>query len=343
MDRLRKDNDAIEYSIANMVWCIWSPILLLVGLIGNTLSFITLKRPILRHRVSTIYFRALCVADSGALLFGLLPIWPLYMAGYDITAQHAIICKLRNFLFITFSDSSIWLICAFTFDRLVAVVLPLRRKTLCTRRHALIAIAIIWSLAISKNIPMIITWGISIGNNRSNHVSKCGVPDPEHAFYEEYIRPWLVFTTVTVIPFLFITACNIIIVHHIQQMTLTQATIARVRNIARSTSDNSVAAMSRMCLAVSFAFVVLVAPSIVLLVGKPYWTKTYQSEAKYHLARSFGNLCQYTNNAINFLLYFLSGHDFRQELRNYCNEKCACSKRPSNREVLSYSWVDTTL
>ncbi|ELU01645.1 hypothetical protein CAPTEDRAFT_198894 [Capitella teleta] len=350
MDLQQGEERLIEYTVANVVWSIWSPVLLLVGLIGNTLSFVTLARQILRHRVSTIYFRALCIADSGALLFGLLPIWPLYLAGYDVTAQHAVICKLRNFLFITFSDASIWLICAFTLDRLVAVVFPLKRKSYCTRRHALIAITVIWAVATLKNVPMLITWGIRETHNYSHHVSKCGVPEPDHAFYEEYIRPWLVFTTVTFIPFIFITACNIIIVHHVQRMGLSQATIARVRSITRQSSEISVASMSRMCLAVSFTFVVLVSPSIVILVGKPYWTKTEQSEAKFHLARSFGNLCQYTNNAINFLLYLSSGREFRRELRSLCSSsnsssksRCSRSARSGNSNGVHYSWVDTTL
>jgi hypothetical protein len=341
----RMDQQLIEYTIANGVWSVWSPVLLLVGLVGNTLSFVTLTRPILRHRVSTIYFRALCIADSGALLFGLLPIWPLYLVGYDVQARHTAICKLRNFLFITFSDGSIWLICAFTFDRLVAVVLPLKRKTYCTRRHALIAIAVIWTLATTKNIPMLITWGVSSAQSLSGgHVSRCGVPEPRYAFYEEYIRPWLVFTTVSFIPFVFITACNVIIVHHVQRMGVSPATIARVRSIARQSSDHSVASMSRMCLAVSFTFVVLVSPSIVILVGKPYWTRTAAAAAKFHLARSFGNLCQYTNNAINFLLYLSSGREFRRELRNMCAEKSGCvHARQTGTNGMHYSWVDTNL
>ena len=316
-------DDHWEYAVTDMVWSIYSPILLCVGIVGNTLSFVALRGHVLKTRVSSIFLRALSVADTMALIFGLLPIWPIHMAGYDVTSKHDVICKLRNFLFYTFSDNSVWLICAFTFDRLIAVAFPFRKKVLCTKRNAYIAIAVVCCLSTIKNVEILVTRRLMEMNQTLHVVSRCGTPDSHHNYYNTYVRPWVVFTFVSAIPCVFIIACNVFIIRSLYKMKKLQAACMPSLGVKRS-PGLQVASMTRMCLTVSCTFLLLISPSLILLIGRPYWTRTAASEARYYLARGVANLCQYTNNAINFLLYCGAGQAFRRELITLMT--CHCDK-----------------
>ncbi|XP_076458564.1 uncharacterized protein LOC143292261 [Babylonia areolata] len=72
-----------------------------------------------------------------------------------------------------------------------------------------------------------------------------------------------------------------------------------------------------MLLLVSFAFLVLTSPVvIVLLYERYYWQpSTKEDRANALLIHAFVDNIMYTNHAINFLLYCISGQRFRQELK----------------------------
>lgn len=310
----------IEQDVAQHIWMLFSPVVLGLGVAGNLTSFAALLRPVLRLRASSLYLRTLCVVDTGALLFGLLPIWLIHLTGYDVTTQHDAICKLRNFLFYSFSDASVWLICAFTVDRFIAVVFPFKKRSWCTRKHARIAVAIVLLLSFVKNVETLVTRVVYMDNN---NITKCRTPDPEHAYYDMYVRPWLVFCAVTALPCVLLLVCNACIIRTLS--TMHRARLALGGGAKRS---SHLVSMTRMCLTVSFTFLLLVSPSIVLLIGRPYWTTSMVANARYNLARAVGNLCQYTNNAVNFMLYFGAGKAFRREIRLLCRT-CSCCNHGS--------------
>jgi len=68
-----------------------------------------------------------------------------------------------------------------------------------------------------------------------------------------------------------------------------------------------------MCLGISFAFLICVAPSIVLLIGKPFWK--HRTNVAYQNAKAISNFLGFLNHCINFFLYCVTGRHFRQELR----------------------------
>lgn len=319
------DDYYVEYDVIWWVWCICSPIILSVGTVGNTLNVYTLRGKYMSKKKSSLYLIALSIADTGALFFGLLPYWIDFQFGYGILTQHVIICRLRAFLFYSCSDVSVWLICAFTFDRLLAVVYPFKKKVVCTRRRIYMAIGLLVVMATVKNVTALLTRDIVVNINTNQ--SSCTNSQTKGVYYNKYIRPWIVLTLVNFIPFVFITASNIVIIYYVHKMARTIATAA----LSGSNQDNNMrrtrlASMTRMCLSVSCAFLLFISPSTILIVGKPHWTSTPQSLAKYDLAICFGSMCQYTSNAINFFLYCLSGPTFRRVLRRRFAGKSKCTR-----------------
>ncbi|ELT87353.1 hypothetical protein CAPTEDRAFT_208558 [Capitella teleta] len=210
---------------------------------------------------------------------------------------------------------SVWLICAFTVERVIAVMLPHRVKSICTKRRARMTTGLILAIALTKNLSLVITRTLEADplTNRT----KCVSSD-----FDQYVRPWIVLATVNVIPFVLISVCNACIIRHVRRLSSSRSSC----NTSQDRLQSQLGAMTRMCLSISFAFLVLISPSMILLVGRPYWTQTEISTAKYNIASTVGSLCQYTSNSINMYLYCLSGKAFRQQLAQRIGVE-ACHKR----------------
>jgi len=85
-----------------------------------------------------------------------------------------------------------------------------------------------------------------------------------YEYFENFVRPWVVFTVVYFVPFSIIAVCNIFIV----QALFVVRREHRDRAIVTSSSERSMIQMTLMCLSASLAFIVCIAPSIVLLIGR---------------------------------------------------------------------------
>ena len=82
--------------------------------------------------------------------------------------------------------------------------------------------------------------------------------------------------------------------------------------------DKALVQMTAMCLSASFCFLVCISPSIVLLIGKPYWTSEGHPSSVYFICKSISNQLVYVNHSANFFLYCLTGRRFRQQLVQLC-------------------------
>lgn len=323
-----EDDDETSSAIQELLWCTVSPILLLTGLSGNILNLITLSGKVLRRRISSGYLIALSIADLGALHTGLLSMWINIQFNVRSMDNYTWICKTRKFLHYSFSDVSVWLICAFTFDRLIAVVFPHKFRLICSKKRSFLVIALILSLAFMKNGSLFATRKLEYDPDSNS--TWCTGSD-----FDRFIRPWIVLALVNIIPFLFISTCNITMIYCFHRMKHSP-----VQQLHRKNSTQAmVASMTRMCLAVSFAFLILISPSMILLVGRPYWTQDPSSAAKYGIASAAGSLCQYTSNSINFILYCGTGKTFRAQF--YQRIRCHCMLRC--RDHSSWDVQDNTL
>ena len=95
---------------------------------------------------------------------------------------------------------------------------------------------------------------------------------------------------------------------------------------SKSTSKIGNANITVMLLAVSFTFLLLTSPVVIVLLYKRYfWLPSSNVEkARAQLVHAFVDNLMYTNHAINFLLYCLSGRRFRRELAKLLARCCLC-------------------
>jgi len=153
----------------------------------------------------------------------------------------------------------------------------------------------------------------------------------EYRFFLSYVRPWLVLVVVMAVPFLLILAFNCLIVNGLVKAQQARSRTASVPTCStpaadtgrrRSSAGTAFRQTTLMCLAISFAFLVCIAPSIVLLIGKPYWK--HRTNVMYRNAKAISNFLVFVNHSINFFLYCVAGQHFRRQLGAMF---CRCRRR----------------
>ena len=125
-------------------------IIIAVGIPGNILTIIVMRKKKFRAQNLSILFIALSLSDTFWLLF--LPLKDIYeiLTGTNIQNLTVISCKLVTTIIWIFSMMSNWILVAITLERALCILIPHRYKDLCNRTREkillLLIIAIVFCL-----------------------------------------------------------------------------------------------------------------------------------------------------------------------------------------------------
>ena len=324
------------------------PCLLIIGTLGNILSFLIL----IRKRASTyLYLAVLAVLDILVLYVGLMRLW---IAEFTVDLQNTSnwLCKAVNYLGYVSSDCSVWIIIAVTFERFVAVCLPLKAPQICKRARAKIIISVCILSICTLNCPMI--WAVELQTTEqsgSNLVS-CRAMEG----YETLINrvwPWVDAAVYSIIPFLLLTCLNSLIIRacisalkrrrFLQIGSSFEGSFRRDSRqnedkhfIKRSMSSHQNMEKKRLVvtlLAVSFTFLITALPMNILQILTAFYgvkkdidPVSYAFQfAEFTLVRTVVELLMYVNHTVNFFYYCINGRKFRRELKTLTSPKSACT------------------
>ncbi|KAK2175617.1 hypothetical protein NP493_718g00003 [Ridgeia piscesae] len=206
-------------------------------------------------------------------------------------------CHVTWPVLFTLVNASTWFIVAFTVERCVVVRFPLLKLRLCTPRNAGLCCGSLLVLAFVKNIDLFFVQDFVVDTDSSDTL--CTVQLRYHDYMNNY-NSMINFVTSCPIPTVIVIVCNWAIIRTLR------------RDLVQTTARDSIVRHTTvMCLAVSFAFIVCIAPVHVFYVTIPNWPMSLQDQ--YLVLRSLV-LLRYTNHAVNFFLYSLTGAHFRCEL-----------------------------
>ncbi|XP_013104405.1 uncharacterized protein LOC106084961 [Stomoxys calcitrans] len=130
-----EENDmlrTIEY-IGGVLYFYYVPIIVGTGSLGNILSVFVFFRTKLRKLSSSFYLAALAVSDT-CFLFGLFAQWLNFVDVHIYNREY--FCQFFTFFSSLACFCSVWFVVAFTVERFIAVMYPLKRQTMCTVRRA---------------------------------------------------------------------------------------------------------------------------------------------------------------------------------------------------------------
>uniref|UniRef100_A0A182WM51 G-protein coupled receptors family 1 profile domain-containing protein n=1 Tax=Anopheles minimus TaxID=112268 RepID=A0A182WM51_9DIPT len=313
------------------------PALVLFGSIGNVLSVLVFFKTKLRKLSSSYYLAALGLSDTFYLI-GQFVAW-LNLVDLKIYIQE-VCCR-----FFTFSSSlccflSVWFVVAFTVERFIAVLYPLKRQTMCTVRRAKIVIFALTIAGIFISLPIFFFASPQFSASMNDTICDIVQEYKDQAAMFNFLDFILVF----VVPFTIIVVLNTITALTVwkfasirRTMTIPRSYGANVREsrrqlnisnnqlygngtvpvqqiqlLSRSRVANSQIKVTKMLLIVSTVFVCLNLPSYIVRVK--IYLETEHTNMNIYLVQNCCQLFFMTNFGINFILYCVSGQNFRKAI-----------------------------
>ncbi|GFS16703.1 growth hormone secretagogue receptor type 1-like [Elysia marginata] len=203
-------DELLEDEINRYLWLIVSPILLVIGSVGNVMSIAVMSRSNMRTSQASVYLIALSLADLVVLYTGLIRYFIKEVSGVDIRTLSAAGCRLHITMVYMSLDISVWILVAFTGERILSVFMPYKVKNICTRVTSLVMIATIVIIMLILNghflfglAPVTITFG---DNTTSRDV--CTFASSEYEQFIVNVWPWIDFCVFNLVPFLLLSIGN---------------------------------------------------------------------------------------------------------------------------------------
>jgi hypothetical protein len=141
------------YKLGDFLTHFYTPALVLLGSIGNIISVCVLFGRKLRNLSSSYYLAALGINDTCYLIVALIS-WLSYIQINIYNQKYY--CQGLTYVSGMCSFMSVWLVVAFTVERSIAVLYPLKRRTMCTRKRAVFVIIGLFFLSCVICVPYLI-------------------------------------------------------------------------------------------------------------------------------------------------------------------------------------------
>ncbi|XP_058065813.1 growth hormone secretagogue receptor type 1-like [Anopheles bellator] len=337
------------------------PALVLFGSIGNILSVLVFFKTKLRKLSSSYYLAALGLSDTFYLICQFVA-W-LNLVDLKIYIQE-ICCR-----FFTFSSTlccflSVWFVVAFTVERFIAVLYPLKRQTMCTVKRAKIVIVALTMGGVFISLPIFFFASPQFSVSMNDTICDIVLEYKDQAavfnvldFILVFVVPLTIivllntFTALTVWKFASIRRTmtiprgysgnvrgsrRLVNMSNSQSFGSGSGTVAvqQIQLLSRSRVANSQIKVTKMLLIVSTVFVCLNLPSYIIRVK--IYLETEQTNMNLYLVQNCCQLFFMTNFGINFILYCVSGQNFRKAVFGMFQKR---SQRQINLEHTSGTQV----
>ena len=302
------------------IWIYASPVLIILGTIGNILSGKVMLGKRLRRYTTSVYLIGLAVVDT-CILYSNMP-WRWINAVFNINVLNLSVAYCKIGIFITYYtiDLQVWLLVCVNMERFTAVFLPTKAKRWFTKRTALIQMTIVASVLFVVNSH--IFWTQTLLDYGSGYVC---VEHPDFATFRLQVYGWIDLVLASVLPFsvMFLSSIAISVKLYMQS------------KIGGGSGGNKTTTISIMLITVCLVFILCTLPVTIFLADSDYFLHRYGCCFTWHIIWPLLSILMYTNNAINFLLYSISGPRFRDELRRMfpCCKKHIIDVEPSINET----------
>jgi hypothetical protein len=297
-----------------------APFLIIFGSAGNLVSIGVLRSRSFRGTSHALLLTVLACVDTGVLLTGLLRHFIVSVAYIDIRTHSEAMCKVHIFLTYLFPQLSSWTLVLVTVERLIFLGLPLRAKAICTLHRVVIACIAMTSLLVAVNLHQLVI---------AQRMEEGGQLYCNHQTEHEQLVAWLDFALLSLIPLLIIIPSNCFIAHTLYESNRMRK--LRLGSQRAAHQANSLTSFTVMLLVVTSFFVITTLPVAIFFIGRQTWDANHQVRIAYGAC----NMLYYLNSAVNFVLYCVSGSQFRLVLRQhfqalFCESGC-CTVNGNSR------------
>ena len=331
-NNFRKPPVPMTYRTGRLVYVYLTPIVLIIGILGNSLSLNVFLSKNMRGMSASAYLAALSASDLSTLIFyvtvewlrrGIVYIYPETQMAF---LEYNGFCQILMYLSYVSRFLSSWLVVAFTVERYIGVCHPLRRRHICTRSSTRRIIA---AICLSACILVLYKPILSGVYHSADGTQYC--TSDKHFGFTSFVLDSTFAVTITLIPFVIITVLNILIVRTLFR------TNRRHNNCATMTCNKKmksgmVIRTEESIIKLEFTFILLAVSFFFIAFNVPYFTiwfrnfiyNTYitqQNKASIEDIEYWQGVLYvsrtifYLNYCINFFLYSITGTYFRKEVK----------------------------
>ncbi|XP_063416038.1 C-C chemokine receptor type 1-like [Mytilus trossulus] len=295
------ENEVRALKIAeSYVWTYVSPVLIVVGILGNCLNLAVLKKLRFWRRTPLFLLFILAITDITVLLDGLLRYWIEYTFKLDIRTLSDASCKINLFVLYFAMQYSSWVLVCLIIDRFIKTNFPFLYMRVATiRKTSIIALAAFIILA-GINMHFFWTNGIK-GKNGA-----CGNLTPAYEYFGEYVFTYIDLVILSLLPFTIMLILNIFVYRALRKhLKFTKSSVVESRNSRKTPNRRHFSQkLTRMLLLNSSYFLLTTVPISVYFIYDSY--VKYEDElnkTKMDVARSVLYVFQYSYYSLNFVWY----------------------------------------
>ncbi len=319
------DDDDMS-DIAYIAYCIIGPFIIVVGVLGNMLTLVTLTKVTLWcNGMTYIYLKCLALTDAFALVSAIamdvrlgLPRRKLV---YWEAFYHAHVeLPLLNF----FMGCSIFIVLCLTKDRFLSVCFPTKYRETSNNNKARVSTALCYLVAFILNAPLAVLKEV-------RELPSARSPDEtlEDVYYEAIENTAVTETTewkiyvyisegmVRILPIVVLTILNLAIIRQFRVLAEKRKQLHGSRSQkkagAGSLNVNEERRMLALLSTIVVLFVVLNTPSAILSI---IYTDALAKSRPFQIFRACANDLELANFAINFYAYFMCSTEFRNAFFN---------------------------
>jgi growth hormone secretagogue receptor len=303
----------IEYQIYLHIFKYVLPILVIIGTVGNIISLIVLLKPKHRHTSVGRVLTILSITDLCLLLVCAFNNLTVFVFGSDIRDSSNYACKILVFTAFSLGQLSALCIVILSVNRLISVCLPFKVKSICTLRNTNLSLAGAVAISVVVNCHALIGLGV---NEQGDCVQIKEIYD---------LRPVKMWINLQ-IAFLFFTPiiCVVIINVGIISTLLYKAKKSKLISSNAGRFQVNASKTTKVLCILCVVYLFSIAPLglfNIMYDGKQLDYGTDHNDAVILLFYAVAFVAFCFNSSVNFLLYFLSGSKFRNDVKELFSVK----------------------
>ena len=328
-------NNNMNPAIKTLIWKISEKIalvmyiiIILFGLIFNSLSIAVFATKELRKNSTSLLLIMLAIMDGLSLLLA-LPDWLRKVGSWYLEAGSDVSCQVYTYFKRVILTSTGWIIVIVISERYVAIAKPHKVKEICTRKNFGVALLVMFICLLLLNIPVLLdmeSTSYIIFDEDEIHFGLqfvCGIGDPVALWIDAVIRSFL--------PFILMLFGNICIIYCLDKSNKIRQEMLSEDQIRED--NEQLHSMTISLLAAGFTYLLLTLPYIVyFFYNNTRLLEGYQISnddiAENQLFWVCANTFVLLNNSINFIIYCLAGKTFNKQFQIMCG----CQKKEDPRQ-----------
>ena len=292
------------------------PLLLVVGVLGNTFTVIVMRSKRYRSSSTGVYLTSLAISDLTFILaFPFAKSTTRVLFNEDVRALSNAGCKLYFWVFRATKWCSAWFVAMIGCERFLVVWLPLKAKLISNKRVAVITVVVV--ATVGSVYEGVRTFNTYI-------VDDICMPNNEPPELKELATAFMISTTIiySIIPkVLLLCATPLTVIKLLHQRK-------KRREMTSCTGSDETRRITIMLLSVTTTYIILVTPiSVAHLVMYFQGDSIFLvKDPGFVLFREIAQLLEQLNFVINFFLYVVSNASFRRQLGEIL--KCSQARAP---------------